>query len=87
MSSITINPIQNVTYEVNGKVFKSEAEAQEHLDSLANLQLGLEFAEAKYPDLAPRGRQAKANCVAEYLDWIDAGKPVTEASASEEAAE
>lgn len=87
MSTIQINPIQTVTYEVNGKVFKTEEEATAYQESLKNLSRGLEFATAQYPELAPRGRQAKANVIAEYLDWVEAGEPVKEAESAEEAAE
>ncbi len=78
MSAIEIKPVQTVTYEVNGKVFKTEDEAVQYQESLKNLERGLAFATAQYPELAPRGRQAKANVISEYLDWVEAGEPVKE---------
>lgn len=82
--SIKINEVQNTTYEVDGKVYKTVEEAEAAQAKLANVAVGLEFAEAQYPDLAPRAKRTKANLVGEYLDWVDAGKPEAE-SATEEA--
>lgn len=37
------------------------------------------------PEQADKAQIGKANIVAEYLDWIAAGKPVKEVKAAEEA--
>lgn len=66
---------------VVGKFFDTAALAQEQIDSLGNLAEGLAFAKANFPDLSPKAQKAKANVVAEYLDWIAAGRPVKEATA------
>lgn len=83
-SAIQIEEVQDVTYKVNGKIYKTREEAVAAQEALANLALGLEFAEAQYPDLADRAKRTKANNVAEYLTWVEEGKPVKEASESAE---
>lgn len=63
---------------VVSKFFDSEADAQAVIDGMGNLSEGLAFASAKFPGLAPKAQKGKANTIAEYLDWIAAGRPVTE---------
>lgn len=58
------------------KSYDTEAEAQAKIDSMGNLSAGLEFAQASFPDLASKAQIGKANVIAQYLDWIAAGKPV-----------
>lgn len=83
-TALQIEEVQDVTYKVNGKIYKTLAEAEAAQEALANLALGLEFAEAQYPDLADRAKRTKANNVAEYLTWVENGKPVKEASEGED---
>lgn len=61
------------------KEYDSQAEAQAVIDSLGNYAEGLAFAKAKYPDQAEKAQIGKANVVADYIQWIADGKPVTEA--------
>lgn len=68
---------------VVGKFFGTEEEAQAQIDSLGNLSEGLAFASAQFGDLADKAQRGKANIVAEYLDWIAAGRPVKEFAAPE----
>lgn len=59
------------------KSYDTEAEAQAKIDSMGNLSAGLEFAQASFPDLAAKAQIGKANVIAQYLDWVAAGKPVS----------
>lgn len=70
---------------VVSKFFESEADAQAQIDSLGNLSEGLSFAKAQFGGLADKAQRGKANVVAEYLDWIAAGRPVKEVEAQAEA--
>lgn len=63
---------------VVSKFFDSEELAQAQIDSLGNLSEGLSFAQAQFGNLADKAQRGKANVVAEYLDWIAAGRPVKE---------
>ena len=67
------------------KSYDTREEAQAKIDSMGNFAAGLEFARAMYGDQADKAQVGKANIVAEYLDWIAAGKPVKEVKAAEEA--
>lgn len=67
------------------KAYDTREEAQAKMDSMGNFATGLEFARACFPDQAEKAQIGKANIVAEYLDWIAAGKPVKEVKAAEEA--
>ena len=67
------------------KAYDTREEAQTKIDSMGNFAAGLEFARACFPEQADKAQIGKANIVAEYLDWIAAGKPVKEVKASEEA--
>lgn len=67
------------------KAYDTREEAQAKIDSMGNFAAGLEFARACFPDQADKAQIGKANIVAEYLDWIAAGKPVKEVKAAEEA--
>ena len=58
-------------------------EAQAKIDSMGNFAAGLDFARACFPEQADKAQIGKANIVAEYLDWIAAGKPVKEAKTEE----
>jgi len=78
MSQVEIKELQSVTYEVDGKVYKTIEEARAAKESLRHLETGLAFAEAQYPGLAERAKRTKANTIAEYLAWEDAGRPVAE---------
>lgn len=66
------------------KAYDTREEAQAKIDSMGNFATGLEFARACFPEQADKAQIGKANIVAEYLDWIAAGKPVKEAKAAEE---
>lgn len=83
MSKIQVEEVQNVTYTVDGKGYKSKEEAEAALARLENVQLGLEFAEAQSPGLSARAKRTKANLIGEYLDWVANGKPTVEAVAEE----
>jgi len=76
MSKILVEEVQNVTYTVDGKAYKTKEAADAALASLENVQEGLEFTEALYAGLAPRAKRTKANLIGEYLDWVADGKPV-----------
>ena len=65
------------------KAYDTREEAQAKIDSMGNFAAGLEFARACFPEQADKAQIGKANIVAEYLDWIAAGKPVKEATAEE----
>ncbi|AUV59337.1 hypothetical protein CrRp3_cds41 [Citrobacter phage vB_CroP_CrRp3] len=65
------------------KAYDTREEAQAKIDSMGNFATGLEFARACFPEQADKAQIGKANIVAEYLDWIAAGKPVKEAKAEE----
>lgn len=70
---------------VGTKAYDTREEAQAKIDSMGNFAAGLEFARACFPEQADKAQIGKANIVAEYLDWIAAGKPVKEVKSSEEA--
>lgn len=63
------------------KAYDTRDEAQAKIDSMGNFAAGLEFARAMYGDQADKAQIGKANIVAEFLDWVAAGKPVKEAKA------
>ena len=65
------------------KAYDTREEAQAKMDSMGNFAAGLEFARACFPDQAEKAQIGKANILAEYLDWIAAGKPVKVAEAKE----
>lgn len=65
------------------KAYDTREEAQAKIGSMGNFAAGLEFARACFPEQADKAQIGKANIVAEYLDWIAAGKPVKEAKAEE----
>lgn len=65
------------------KAYDTREEAQAKIDSMGNFAAGLEFARACFPEQADKAQIGKANIVAEYLDWIAAGKPVKVAEAKE----
>lgn len=67
------------------KAYDTREEAQAKIDSMGNFAAGLEFARACFPEQADKAQIGKANIVAEYLDWVAAGKPVKEVKAAEEA--
>ena len=67
------------------KAYDTREEAQAKIDSMGNFAAGLEFARACFPEQADKAQIGKANIVAEYLDWIAAGKPVKEVKSAEEA--
>lgn len=67
------------------KAYDTRDEAQAKIDSMGNFAAGLEFARAMYGDQADKAQIGKANIVAEFLDWVAAGKPVKEVKAEEEA--
>lgn len=69
---------------VGRKAHGSEAEAQAELATLAGYASGLEFARAQFPDLGDKAHVGKANVIAEYLAWVEAGKPVKEPKAAGE---
>ena len=69
------------------KAYDTREEAQAKIDSMGNFAAGLEFARACFPEQADKAQIGKANIVAEYLDWIAAGKPVKEVKDAEEEAE
>ena len=58
------------------KEYKTREEAQAKIDSMGNFAAGLEFAKAMFPEQADKAQIGKANIVAEFLDWVAAGKPV-----------
>lgn len=65
------------------KSYDTREEAQAKIDSMGNFAAGLEFARVVYGDQADKAQVGKANIVAEYLDWVAAGKPVKEVKADE----
>lgn len=67
------------------KAYDTREEAQAKIDSLGNFTAGLEFAKAAFPELSDKAQVGKANTVAQYLDWVAAGKPVSTVEAKEEA--
>lgn len=67
------------------KAYDTREEAQAKIDSMGNFATGLEFARACFHEQADKAQIGKANIVAEYLDWIAAGKPVKVVKATEEA--
>lgn len=69
---------------VGRKAHTTEAEAQQELAGLGGFAEGLEFAKAQFPDLGDKGHVAKANVIAEFLSWKEAGKPVKEAKPAAE---
>ncbi len=76
---------ENLNLVAGTKAYDTREEAQAKMDSMGNFATGLEFARACFPDQAEKAQIGKANIVAEYLDWIAAGKPVKEVKAAEEA--
>ena len=74
---------ENSNLVAGTKAYDTREEAQAKMDSMGNFANGLEFARACFPDQAEKAQIGKANIVAEYLDWIAAGKPVKEAKAEE----
>lgn len=68
---------------VGRKAHSSEAEAQAELATLAGYAEGLEFARAQFPELGDKAHVGKANVIAEFLAWKEAGKPVKEAKAAD----
>lgn len=68
------------------KAYDSREEAQAKIDSMGNFAAGLEFARAVYGAQADKAQIGKANIVAEYLDWVAAGKPVKSVEAAVEEA-
>lgn len=69
---------------VGRKAHTTEAEAQQELAGLGGFAAGLEFAKAQFPELGDKGHVAKANVIAEFLSWQEAGKPVKEAKPAAE---
>lgn len=65
------------------KAYDTREEAQAKIDSMGNFATGLEFARAMYGDQADKAQIGKANIVAEFLDWVAAGKPVKVAESKE----
>jgi hypothetical protein len=65
------------------KAYDTREEAQAKIDSMGNFAAGLEFARAMYGDQADKAQIGKANIVAEFLDWVAAGKPVKVAESKE----
>lgn len=65
------------------KAYDTRDEAQSKIDSMGNFVAGLEFARAMYGDQADKAQIGKANIVAEFLDWVAAGKPVKVAESKE----
>ncbi len=65
------------------KAYDTRDEAQAKIDSMGNFATGLEFARAMYGDQADKAQIGKANIVAEFLDWVTAGKPVKVAESKE----
>lgn len=74
---------ENSNLVAGTKAYDTREEAQAKMDSMGNFATGLEFARACFPDQAEKAQIGKANIVAEYLDWIAAGKPVKVAEAKE----
>lgn len=74
---------ENSNLVAGTKAYDTREEAQAKMDSMGNFAAGLEFARACFPDQAEKAQIGKANIVAEYLDWIAAGKPVKVAEAKE----
>lgn len=72
---------------VGRKGHSSEAEAQAELTGLADYARGLEFARAQFPELGDKAHVGKANVIADFFAWENAGKPVKEAKAAGEVAE
>lgn len=69
------------------KEYATREEAQANIDSMGNFAAGLEFAKAVYGAQADKAQMGKANLIAEYLDWVAAGKPVKAAEESAPVAE
>lgn len=85
--AIQINEVQNTTYEVDGKVYKTEEEALAAIAALENVGKGYKFVEATTPELSDRARRTKANLIGEYLDWLADGSPeLTEEEVAERVA-
>lgn len=70
---------------VGRKSHSTQDEAQAELATLAGYAEGLEFARAQFPELGDKAHVGKANVVAEFLAWKEAGKPVKEAKPAEAA--
>jgi len=73
-NEIKINEVQKTSYEVDGKLYKTEEAANAALEALANVEQGVAFAASQFPELAPRAQRTKANLIGAYLDWLDAGE-------------
>jgi len=67
---------------VGRKAHDTQAEAEQELAGLGGFAEGLEFAKAQFPDLGEKAHVGKANVIAEFLSWQQAGKPVKEAKAA-----
>lgn len=61
---------------VGKKAHADMAEAEAELASLKGLEEGLEFANAQFPGMSDKARVGKANVIAEFQAWLQAGKPV-----------
>lgn len=72
---------------VGRKAHSTEAEAEAEKAGLAGYAEGLEFARAQFPELGDKAHVGKANVIAEFLAWVQAGKPVKEAKAAGEVAD
>lgn len=75
---------------VSGKMHSDMAAAEAELNGLGHFSEALEFAKAAFPAISEKAQKGKANVVADYLAWIEAGRPVKtveEEAAVEEAEE
>jgi len=68
---------------VGKKAHGSQEEAEQEKAGMAGFESGLEFAKAQFPGLGEKAHVGKANVISDYLAWVEAGKPVKEASAPE----
>ena len=73
--SISIETVTHESYVVDGKTYKTVEAAEAAIEALENVQTGLAFVAAQYPELSERGARTKANLIGEYLDWVNAGQP------------
>src|SRR5690554_2116627 len=71
LMSIAIETVTHESYVVDGKTYKTKEAAEAAIAALENVQIGLEFVAAQYPELSERGARTKANLIGEYLDWIE----------------
>lgn len=83
MSKLEIQTQTHETYVVDGKKYKTKEAAEEAIAALENVQVGLEFVQAQYPELAPRAQRTKANLIGEYLDWVNFGAELSEEEKAE----